>query len=67
MAYQKTGMQALFPIYLPRMPERAEDREAYNSGIAQNENNLNQNLGILFNKISELETALQELTEGGSA
>ena len=64
MAYQRTGMQALFPIYLPRMPEQNEDREAYDGSVAQNENNLNQDLEILFNKISELEAALQELTEG---
>lgn len=64
MAYRKTGMQALFPIYLQRMPGIAEDRETYDSSVAQNENNLNQNLEILFNKISELEAVLEDLTEG---
>lgn len=64
MAYTPTGMQALFPIYLSRMPKDGEDREAYDSSVAQNENNLNQNLAILFNKIAELEAACNEQTEG---
>jgi hypothetical protein len=64
MAYTPTGMQALFPIYLGRMPQGGEDRDAYDSGVAQNENNLNQNLELLCNKILELESALAELTEG---
>lgn len=64
MATEISGMQALFPIYLARMPARAEDRDAYDSSVAQNENNLNQNLEILYNKISELESALADLTEG---
>ena len=64
MAYSATGMQALFPVYLSRMPLPAEDRDAYDSSAAQNENNLNQNLGILFDKILELEAALAAHTEG---
>ncbi len=64
MAYTPTGMQALFPIYLGRMPQNGEDRDAYDSGVAQNENNLNQDLTLLCNKILELESALAELTEG---
>ena len=64
MAYRKTGMQAMFPIYFQRMPETAEDREAYDSSVAQNENNLNQNFEILFSKILELEAVLEDLTEG---
>ena len=64
MAYSPTGMQALFPIYLCRMPSGEQDREAYDCSVAQNENNLNQNLEILFNKILELESALAEYTEG---
>ena len=58
MAYKATGMQALFPIYLGRMPSREDNRDAYDSSVAQNENNLNQNLGILYNKLLELEAAL---------
>lgn len=64
MAYEPTGMQALFPVYLGRMPDAGEDRDAYDSTVAQNENNLNQDLEILFNKILELESALAEFTEG---
>jgi len=64
MTYQPTGMQALFPVYLGRMPDASEDRDAYDSSVAQNENNLNQNLETLFNKILELESAIAEFTEG---
>lgn len=64
MAYTPTGMQALFPVYLGRMPSETLDREAYDSSVAQNENNLNQDLELLFNKILELESALAEITEG---
>ena len=64
MAYIPTGMQALFPIYLGRMPQKDEDRDAYDSSVAQNENNLNQNLELLYSKLSELESALAELTDG---
>ena len=64
MAYTPTGMQALFPVYLGRLPSANVDRDAYDSGIAQNENNLNQNLELLYNKLLELESALAEQTEG---
>ena len=64
MAYTHTGMQALFPVYLGRMPSASLDRDAYDSSVAQNESNLNQNLEILYNKLLELETAFAEQTEG---
>ena len=64
MAYTPTGMQALFPVYLGRMPSSAVDRDAYDSSVAQNENNLNQNLELLYNKLIEIESALAERTEG---
>lgn len=57
MSYEATGLMALFPVYLERMG-REEDQEAVNSRIAQNENNLNQDLAILYNKLLELEAAL---------
>ncbi len=57
MSYEATGLMALFPVYLERMG-REEDQEAVNSRIAQNENNLNQDLTILYNKLLELEAAL---------
>lgn len=60
MAYEPTGMQALFPIYLPRTAADGEDADARDSAIAQNENNLNQNLEALYDKLMELETALSE-------
>ena len=57
MSYEATGLMALFPVCLERMG-REEDQEAVNSRIAQNENNLNQDLAILYNKLLELEAAL---------
>ena len=64
MAFVPTGMQALFPIYLGRMPSASIDRDAYDASVAQNENNLNQNLELLYNKLLDLESAIAELTEG---
>ncbi|MBQ1631366.1 MAG: hypothetical protein II049_00930 [Clostridia bacterium] len=64
MAFIPTGMQALFPVYLGRMPSASVDRDAYDASVAQNENNLNQNLELLYNKLMELESALAEQTEG---
>ena len=57
MQYEATGLMALFPVYLERAGQQ-EDVEAVNSRIAQNENNLNQNLSILYDKLLELEAAL---------
>ena len=62
MAYDKTGLQALFPIYLARTAGQQEDTDARDAAIAQNENNLNQNLEILFSKLAELEDAISELS-----
>lgn len=62
MTYEPTGMQALFPIYLPRTATADEDVDARDSAIAQNENNLNQNLEALYDKLTELETALSEMS-----
>ena len=64
MAFIPTGMQALFPVYFGRMPSANVDRDAYDASVAQNENNLNQNLELLYNKLMELESALAEQTEG---
>ena len=47
MQYEATGLMALFPVYLERAGQE-EDQEAVNSRIAQNENNLNQDLAILY-------------------
>lgn len=58
MAFESTGLQALFPIYLSRMPEADADREMYDIAAAQNEANLNQNLEILSRKLMEIEDYL---------
>ena len=52
-----TGMQALFPVILPRRSEQGDAQEV-DGRIAQNENNLNQNFQILQQKILELEARL---------
>ena len=57
MQYTATGLMALFPVYLERAGQGA-DLDAVNSRIAQNENNLNQDLSILYDKLLELEAAL---------
>ena len=62
MRYIPSGLQAMFPIYLARVSEETERGEAKNSQIAQNENNLNQNLATLFNKLLDLEAALADIT-----
>ena len=58
MAYEATGVQALFPVYLPRMARADDLRDEYDSAVAQNESNLNQNLESLYQKVLELESAL---------
>ena len=63
MSYEATGLMALFPVYLERAGHE-EDLEAVNSRIAQNENNLNQDLSILYNKLLELEAALAAQEQG---
>ena len=62
MAYEPTGMQALFPVYLARMIRDGGRREEYDISVAQNEANLNQNLTVLHQKITELETVLAGLS-----
>ncbi|MDD3400927.1 MAG: hypothetical protein PHT58_04770 [Eubacteriales bacterium] len=57
----QTGLQAMFPIYLAREQNAHESKDAYNSAIAQNENNLNQNLESLYNKLIELEERIDQL------
>jgi hypothetical protein len=58
MAYESTGMQALFPVYFSRMAEQSASREDYDVSAAQNEGNLNQNLETLYKKIAEIEDYL---------
>ncbi len=58
MAYRATGIQALFPVYLPRMARQDIPLDEYDAAVAQNETNLNQNLEALYQKVLELESAL---------
>ena len=60
---QCDGTRERVPVYLERAG-REEDVEAVNSRIAQNENNLNQDLSILYNKLFELEAALAAQEQG---
>lgn len=59
MAYERTGLQALFPVYLARMGSE-ETRESYDIAVAQNEANLNMNLETLYRKLVELEDHLAD-------
>lgn len=61
MAYEPTGVMAMYPVYLARLQGRAESREDYDIGVAQNETNLNQNFEALYQKLCELEEVLAGL------
>ena len=63
MAYENSGMQALFPVYLSRMTQPNTNRDEYDCAVAQNELNLNQNLESLYQKILALESYLAHETE----
>ncbi len=54
------GIQALFPVFLPRRTDSGTNVEEYDMSISQNENNLNQNFSILYQKLVELEESLKE-------
>ena len=58
MAYEKTGIQALFPVYFSRKANQSASQEDYDIAVAQNESNLNQNLETLYQKLLELEDYL---------
>lgn len=62
MTQWNLGMQAMFPVYLSRRND-AETDDAFNSAVAQNENNLNQNFTLIVHKLAELEAVLLALTE----
>ena len=47
------NLQSLFPVYLPKK-QKDEDDERYETNITENENNLNQNLNILFEAVQQL-------------
>lgn len=60
MAYDKMGMQALFPVYFSRMTRDGSAQEEYDIAAAQNEGNLNQNLETLYRKLAEIEEYLAQ-------
>lgn len=52
-------LQSLFPVYLPKS-RRDTSVEDYDDEVSQQENNLNQNLTILFNAIEYLSERIDE-------
>ena len=62
MAYERTGIQTMFPVYLARQIMSGQSREEYDIAVAQNENNLNQNFAILYAKVAELEAILASVS-----
>jgi hypothetical protein len=58
MAFEKTGIQALFPVYFSRLAQDRESKEDYDIAAAQNEGNLNQNFETLYRKLAEIEEYL---------
>ena len=48
------GLEPMRPIYLPKR-QRDEKDEDYDTGIVQNEENLNQNLNRLYGAITALQ------------
>ena len=69
MAYDPSGVQTMFPVYLQRMAETGQTRESYDIAVAQNEANLNQNLETLYRKLLEIEEYLagEPVQQGGGA
>ena len=49
-----TGLQTMRPVYLPKR-QTMESDEDYDTGIVQNEENLNQNLNALYSAITALQ------------
>lgn len=60
MSYSATGLQALFPVYLSRLAPQNQNPDEYNTAVAQNETNLNQNLETLYQKLAEMEAYLAQ-------
>jgi hypothetical protein len=58
MAFERTGIQALFPVYFSRKASENASKEEFDIAVAQNESNLNQNLETLYQKLLELEDYL---------
>jgi len=58
MAFERTGIQALFPVYFSRKASENASKEEFDIAVALNESNLNQNLETLYQKLLELEDYL---------
>jgi hypothetical protein len=52
-------IQSMFPVYLPKLRDKDENRDDYNTQVSQNENNINQNFNILYQALSEIMKTLQ--------
>lgn len=50
--------KSLTPIYLPKPMREGEDIETYEIGVTQNEENLNQNINYLYNRLLNLESRM---------
>ena len=55
-----TALEPMRPVYLPKR-QIAENDEDYDTGIVQNEENLNQNLGRLYGAIESLQAQNEAL------
>ena len=53
------AIQSMFPVYLPKRQQDVRN-EDYDTGIAQNENALNQNLKILYDQLVAQEDTIAE-------
>lgn len=57
------SMQALFPVYLSRNRKPEETTvEDYDQAVSVNEDNLNQNLNILYKEIESLQATVAALS-----
>ena len=50
--------KSLTPIYLPKPMREVEDIATYEIGVTQNEENLNQNINYLYNRLLNLESRM---------
>ncbi len=54
-------MRSLYSVFLPTPRQEQTDEKQYNDWIKKNENCLNQNFGLLADKIYEFEARLAVL------
>lgn len=60
------SMQALFPVYLSRLRKQETTTEDYDQAVAVNEENLNQNLSILYQEIESLQEQVAALSNNST-